>query len=506
MSMLRRLAILPPVLLGAAMVWFAAHTQPSPPVLTVQERRVPVSYVTVAPRTVAPHITGFGTVEPARVWAAVAQVSGPVSYVHPAFVRGGFVARGEVLVRIAPDDYALALESADAELKGAEARVQELQASARTTQASLAIEREMLALAETDLARTRRLAASGTVSDTVVDERRREMLAQRAQVQTLENTLALLPVQIEALQQTAAAAAVAREAAALDLSRTVAVAPFDARVSRVDVEISQFVSAGATMGTLDDARLAEIDVQMPQVRATELARLGAAAHAAAATDGAVLGRAEDAQPDPGSLVRPVPGAPSAEPAETPPTARERLHPIAAPMRAGAGAGRGQGGPLRMTAQVGLTQGPGTVPWPAEVSRISDTVDPQTRSVGVIVRVAEPYGSVSPDGTPRPPLIKGTFVRVTLQAPPVPGVILLPRAAVRDGRVMLVGPDDRLAYASVEPLLALDGVAVLAPGALPAGTRVVTSDPTPALEGLLLAAQPDAAAEARLNAAAHRGTP
>jgi multidrug efflux pump subunit AcrA (membrane-fusion protein) len=141
-------------------------------------------------------------------------------------------------------------------------------------------------------------------------------------------------------------------------------------------------------------------------------------------------------------------------------------------------------------------------WNAEVSRLSETVSAETRSVGVIVRVEAPYGGGA--GEQKPPLVKGMFVRVELEAPPVTGVILLPRAAVRDGRVMLAGADDRLAYARVAPVFVADDIVVLAPGALPAGARVITSNLSPAIEGLLLAPEPDLAAEAHLAAAAAMG--
>ncbi|MEM1385259.1 MAG: hypothetical protein AAF713_16895 [Pseudomonadota bacterium] len=189
----RGLMLLLPVALGAILVWQALATPPDPPRDAYTERSVPVTVVTVTPRVFVPQISGYGKVMPARVWSAVAQVSGAVASMHPAFVRGGFVAEGEVLVRIAADDYLLGLQSAEADLRHAEARVAEIRGSRHTNDALLAIEREALHLAEADLARTERLAQAGTVSTTVVEARRRDVLAQRSVVQSLENTRALLP-------------------------------------------------------------------------------------------------------------------------------------------------------------------------------------------------------------------------------------------------------------------------------------------------------------------------
>lgn len=465
------LAFLPPTLIGALLLWQALGAVPSPPEITPRERQVPVSYVTATPREFVPRVSGYGTVAPARVWTAVAHVGGPVVDLHPDFVRGGFVAEGEVLIRIAADDYVIALERAAADLAAAEARLDEMRASEGTTIALLAIEREALALVEADLARTERLARTGTVSATVVDQRRLDVLAHRSKVQTQENALALLPAQIAALDATAVASRTAKAAAALDVARTVIRAPFDARVARIDVEIGQFVGAGTVMGALDGAAAAEIDVQVPQNRMAALVRLAAAAPT----------RDDDTRAD------------SAAPA-----ARRGVRRASSTNRGSASLED----PRRLSARVHLGLGATVARWNGEVVRLSETVSAETRSVGVIVRVEAPYDGGAVEQ--KPPLVKGMFVRVDLEAPPVTGVILLPRAAIRNGRVMLVGADDRLAYVRVAPVFVADDIAVLAPEALPAGARVITSSLSPAIEGLLLAPEPDLSAEAHLAAAAATG--
>ena len=89
----------------------------------------------------------------------------------------------------------------------------------------------------------------------------------------------------------------------------------------------------------------------------------------------------------------------------------------------------------------------TFRWPAEVRRISDTVDPATRSIGMIVAVRDPYPAAG--AGPRPPLIKGMFVKVEIYAPTVEGMTLLPRTALQDGRAMVADADDRLRFVPVE---------------------------------------------------------
>ncbi|MEM9139428.1 MAG: HlyD family efflux transporter periplasmic adaptor subunit, partial [Pseudomonadota bacterium] len=439
MTMLKRALFLPPVALGAALIWQALAVQPDPPVVAAEERRVAVAFVTAEPRRFQPTIKGYGTVAPGRVWTGIAQVSGNVVYLNPAFARGGFIEEGEVLLRLSAQDYDLALATAEADLSSANARMDELRVSGQNTAAALEIEEQSLSLAEADLVRTEELAKRGVVSEAVLQTQKREVLAQRTKVQSLESTLALLPAQIKAQEQSAAAARLAKRAAELDLHRTVITAPFEGRVASADVEISQFVSAGATIGVLDGIAVAEIDVQVSQQRATDLARLSHAAGTAAKAAG-IDGTA---------------AIPTASRAKT-----------AAPPD---GDGPALSDPSGLTAEVSLGSGRAAHSWSARVARTSDSVSAETRSLGMIVEVPRPYDRTGPGA--RPALTKGTFVTVEIAAPALDRVILLPRRAIQNGKVMLVGPDDRLVFAPVRDAVAFDDIAVLAPDALPQGARV-----------------------------------
>jgi RND family efflux transporter MFP subunit len=437
------------VALGAGLLALGMSGRDAPERRGTAERATEVAVVETVPREVIPRVAGYGTVAPARTWRAVPEVPGRIVEIHPELSRGGTVEEGALLARIAPESYEAAVAQAKANLAAAEAELGELGVTEETTRASLEIEREALALAERELDRQRRLAERGSVSQSVVDQQQRTVLQQRAKVQELENQLALLPTRREALRQQKRVAEANLEIAELDLAHTEIRAPFAARVATADAQIQQFVGTGTAIATLDGIATAEIDAQIPPARMAGFVRLAAGR------------RFEGAPADFASVA----------------------------------------GALDLSASVSLAQGPGGARWPAEVRRISDTVDPETRSVGVIVAVEDPYGEIVPGR--RPPLIKGMFTRVELRAPAVQGRILVPRSAVRDGRVMIADGEDRLAFAPVEIVFTMGDVAVL-DGALEPGTRVVVSDPTPAIEGMLLAPEPSEAAARRISEAARPG--
>lgn len=468
MIIFRSLLILPPLALSAVLVWFSLGVQPTPPLAKVQERRVPASFVTAVPRSFIPVVSGYGLVAPERVWPATAQVSGQIVHLHPAFARGGRINAGEVLIRIEPQEYQLTLERTAADLAAAMARIEEMRVTQKTTVDALEIEQEALRLVEVDFERTQLLAKRGVVSDSAVRAQQRDVLAQRTKVQSLETTLALLPAQITALERSAEASRVAKQLAQLDLDRTIIKAPFDGRLANAEVELSQFIAVGAQMAVLDGMSV-EVDAQIPQARLQSLLRLIAGTDAFAKTP----------------AIGPISLA-----SQTGSKARSR-------------ATLQRRDPRQLSARLSLDPDSGGHLWSAEVARTADGISTETRSVGVIVRVNE--SDAQADLAGRPALIKGMFVNVDLNAPPVEGVILVPRASIQNERVMVADAQDRLIYVPVTIVYTLDDIAVLAPDALPADARIITSNPSPAIEGLLLAPRPDVRREAQLAAAAVGGT-
>ena len=90
---------------------------------------------------------------------------------------------------------------------------------------------------------------------------------------------------------------------------------------------------------------------------------------------------------------------------------------------------------------------------------------------------------------RPPLVKGMFVEVEISGRPTTDRIVIPRSAVHEGRVYTVDKDNRLRIRPVEVLAEQGGEAVIESG-LEMGERVVLSDLSPAIDGMLLKPFPE----------------
>jgi len=347
---------------------------------------------------------------------------------------------GEILAR---GTELLHIDPVDYELALAEAEAElaELEVQGQNARISLAIETRNLALAYQELERARRLVKKGTMSKSAVDRAERAVLSAQATEQNFKNTLALIPVRRKTLQ-----AKVKR--AERDLAHSLIRAPFDLRVADLRVEADQFVSVGQTLFAGDAVDRVEIEVQ---VAMSSLRRL-------------FLGRPEF----------------KLEPARL----SEQLTTM-----------------LGFSPLVRLDLGNYQAEWEAQFVRFDDAVDPQTRTIGVVVAVDHPYDKVILGY--RPPLSKGMFVQVVLRGKAHRARVLVPRSAVRDGAVMVADRDNRLRRRPVGVLFSQGRISVIEQG-LEAGERVLVSDLVPAVEGMLLRSILDEELAAMLAAAGGEG--
>ena len=438
-SGLKLLLITAPIIaLGAGVLAYVIATAAPPERIPLAERATPVRVITAQTLAVAPRVVGFGLVRPAHTYEAIAQVGGTVEHVNPGLQKGTILTAGSVLLRISPADFNLAIAQADANIRAAEARLSEIAVSETYQTAAIEIEKEVLALRAADLERAETLFRNGTISQTSVDSARTAHLAQRQKVQSLESALALLPTQRAVQTEQIAVYRASLETAKLNLARTELTLPFAARVASVTVEAGQFLRSGQTAAVLDGIDAAEVEAQVPIAALRTLLKSS-------------FGNNEVVALDPATMTDVL----------------RRLD---------------------LSAEVHLRLEDEVIDWPAKVDRISDTIDPKSGTLGVIVRVDTAYSGVEPGK--RPPLTKGMFVEVALQGTPESG-IWIPRSAVREDRLLLADAEDRLRTVKVRTTLVQDGMALIS-GDLAPGARILVSQPESVVDGMLLDVSEDTA--------------
>lgn len=176
---------------------------------------VAVEQVDVGPMHLS--VDSYGVVKPKYETELVAQISGQIVELDDAFVRGGFVSKGQLLAKIDPNDYEAALIDAEANLASA--------------QASLETERAQGKVAEREWKRITNAAP------TELSLRKPQLAQELARVK-------------------AAKASVLR--AKRNLERTEIRAPYDAMIEHRNVGLGSFVSTGSNIGKLLGTAVAEV--------------------------------------------------------------------------------------------------------------------------------------------------------------------------------------------------------------------------------------------------------
>lgn len=111
-------------------------------------------------------------------------------------------------------------------------------------------------------------------------------------------------------------------------------------------------------------------------------------------------------------------------------------------------------------------------WLGEIIRTEGVIDESTRLSFAVVRIADPYGLISPERSL--PLPMGTFVSADIEGRSTAGLLELPRTALRQGdTVLIASPDDRLEIRQVDVVRATPG-SVYVQGPIEPGDLIITT--------------------------------
>ena len=446
MKTAKKLLIILPVICGVALFAVMKQNKKGPVRLENRERVQPVRVIALEKTRVIPRVTGYGYVEADRTWQAISEVSGKIVAVNENLKKGYFINRGEVLFKIDTTSYGLAETRGVAELMNVDAKLKELEQSRKNTQRLLSIEKKALASAEQELKRKRELNKNGYISISDLEKEERNFLTHQTTVNNLQNTLALIPSQKTALlaQKRSGESTVSERR--LDVAKTEIRAPFNCRLSAVNIELYQFAAAGAVLAEAESIDRVEIPVSLtPESFMTLLPR----------SYGKRIGQVPDME-----VIRQAIGI----------TARVRL-PI---------------------------DGIGPVEWVGAFSRIGESMDLKTGALTVYITVDHPYKNAVPGQ--RPPLLTNMYVEVELRGRPLTERFVIPRSAVHNQMIYVCTPDNRLDVRPAAIEFYMTDTAVLSQGLEP-GETLVLADLVPAIEGMRLKPVPATAVWKHLKEAA-----
>lgn len=134
------------------------------------------------------------------------------------------------------------------------------------------------------------------------------------------------------------------------------------------------------------------------------------------------------------------------------------------------------GPNRsLNATLRPASGDAATRWDARVVRSEGTLDPATRTLRVVARIARPLNQ-------DPPLLFGSFVSVDIEGRSLDGAIQIPREALKEGNTVWVMNDGTLSIREVDVLAEEEGRVYLTAG-VESGESVVVSSLSVVTEGM-----------------------
>jgi len=403
-----------------------------------------VSVVEIQQQTLRPMITGYGEAAPDILLSAKAEVAGRITYLHPELRKGALLPKDTVVIRIDDKDHQLALSQAKADLTSSEASLKEFELNLKDAEIDLRLAKGKLKLTERELTRLERLFKQKTVSQANLDSQQATVLQQKQEVQSLSNRVETLPAQKEIAEAKRDIAMAKVETQQRNLARTEIRVPFNARINQLDIEKDQFVAQGNTLFSAQNTDKVLINAQFSPAQFRIIAR-------------------------------------SFAPFEN------EMQQAFANQQMGDLFDR-----IGLRAEVQLTDIPSAV-WQGRVERISNDLDPSTRTLGVTISVDNPYRDVKPGI--KPPLITGMYTRIQLFGN-AESFYLVPRSALHEGQLYLVDSDGKLERRSLSPYHQQGELALFEQG-LKSGDQLVVSDLYPAVPGMPLDAKPDSKLQASL---------
>ncbi|MEZ9648715.1 efflux RND transporter periplasmic adaptor subunit [Vibrio lentus] len=426
MKINKKLLFFPALAVGVIGLLTAISLKPDLPTKPAGDRARLVETVSLEQQMIAPLAVGFGKVVPKVEWKAIAEVTGQIVYRHPDLEKGQVIPAGTEVLKIDPLDYELKLVQAEADLKSSQTSLAKLNQEEDNLKQTLKIEKNRLVISNKELQRKQDLRKKGLTSQSDVDLKQQSALSQQKLVLDIDNQIALMPDEKRVAEAVIKVNVSKVKEAQRSLDKTTITLPRAMRIAQVDIEQNQVVNLQQEMFVAHGTKVMEVEAQLSihdmQTLASSFTQ----------------------------FPRDAAGIPN---------------PYEAPIKA----------------SIQLNSGSLNLNWPAKVARISETVDENQATAGIILEIGQDYSQLQPDSAT--PLVNGMFVKAEIE-----GVAnlswVVPERALHGDKVYLMDDNQRLQVVNVEVLYRRDNQVVVS-GELQTGDKLVLNDVLPAIEGMLL---------------------
>jgi len=239
-----------------------------------RERIFAVNTVTLTPGVVEPVLEVFGEVQSRRALDIRSEVSGTVVELAPAFVEGGRITAGDLLMRIDPANAEAAVALAEIDLRDAESEVADARNALALSRDDLIAAQEQAALRERALNRQRDLVDRGVGTEANLESAelsassaRQAVLSRQQAIQSAEARLNTALIRRDRVQ-------INLDEARRDLTNTEIYAAFTGTLSDVSIVEGGIVSTNERVAQLIDPSALEVAVRVSTSQYNRLTESG----------------------------------------------------------------------------------------------------------------------------------------------------------------------------------------------------------------------------------------
>ncbi|MFG1489792.1 HlyD family efflux transporter periplasmic adaptor subunit [Oceanospirillum sp. HFRX-1_2] len=243
-------------------------TKPKPEAQPFVNKRWPVSVTNAEPSVFTPQVKLLGKTESPFQTQVTSAVNGYVTAVHA--LEGDLLPEGDVLIELDTRDSQILLQQRKADLDNQNALLNSEKLQQKNNLEMLKQDQALLELNQASVQRLKALVRQGSASQSSLDEAQQALIRQKMTLANRELSIRNFDNRLTQITAQRDKAKALYQQAQLDLERTRAKAPFDARVSSLMVAPGDRVSPGKALATLYSQNQMELRAQLPNDLLTQL--------------------------------------------------------------------------------------------------------------------------------------------------------------------------------------------------------------------------------------------
>ncbi len=246
---------------GVAMLLVSLKKEPEKKEIVKTPPSVKVIAVNPVSKTMT--VEAYGTVKPRKLVNIALEVPGRIEYIHPSFIEGGMIKKGQVLVRLDQRSYKLDRQSGQVRIRQAMTDIENLKQDIQNLKNDIELSEANLKLTQKELQRIKALTENQFASKNSLDKAEQQYLQAKIALQNIENRLSMTDTYMDQKNAALAMAQVDFNKADLALKKTQIRSNFNGFVLDKLAEVGEYINPGQSIGSIYQKDDLDVDVRIP---------------------------------------------------------------------------------------------------------------------------------------------------------------------------------------------------------------------------------------------------